>query len=123
MTKELKMSTSLTDMFLNLATSITATILPSSDRFLRQASSVLIQMVGINVPQQSSINCHKKDSMKRGPRIRINRINMATSNFFNSRSYQNFLQHHKLKYQSTKTRFSSKRKHQSMFTIHENVEH
>ena len=134
---ELRMTTnlSLTDMFFNLATSLTAALLPNSDKLLRKASVVLIKMVGIDLPQQEAQHksqftqdCHNvRRKLKIRRTLQFHRINLENSvrlsknSFFQSKSYQNFLQHHKLKYQSCKTRFSSRRK-QSMGTIHENDE-
>ena len=135
---ELRITTnlSLTDMFFNLATSLTAALLPNSDKLLRKASMVLIKMVGIDLPQQEtqhhksqfSQDCHNvRRKLKIRRTLQFHRINLENSvrlsknSLFQSKSYQNFLQHHKLKYQSCKSRFSSRR-NQSMGTIQENDE-
>ena len=103
---------SITEVFLNIATSTIATIIPNSDKFLRKASLAIIHMVGI-VPNQEKLEC-QSDRIKRSPKIRrklrIHRQNIentvinSSRSLFASKSYQNFLHYHKRKYQWYKSK-------------------
>ena len=125
---------SITEVVYNIASQLSAALLPNSDKFLRKASTVLIKMVGIQPPQGSCINyhnsCESSSIPSRKPRIRktlqIHRINVDSkarssgSQFFETKSFQNFLHYHKLKYLSHKTRFNNSLKNKKiMFTIQE----
>lgn len=129
---------SITEVVFNLASTLTAALLPTnSDKFLRKASTVLIKMVGIHPPQESQINFHHSSESntfpRRKPKIRrtlqIHRINVDNNNnevrstsskVFETKSFQNFLHYHKLKYLSYKRRFNNSLKNKRiMFTIQE----
>ena len=122
---------SITEVVYNIASQLSAALLPNSDKFLRKASTVLIKMVGIHPPQVSHSNynhsCQSSSQPPRKPKIRktlqIHRINIDNkvrstgSQFFETKSFQNFLHYHKLKYLSHKTRFSNSLKNKKiMFT-------
>ena len=127
------LTVSLTEVVFNLATTLTAAIIPNSDKILRKASVVLIKMVGL-VPDQSSIDnhCQNFEHLRKAPKVRrrlqIHRQKIEESvrstgrNFFASKSYQNFLQYHQNKYRWHKSKFSSLKNKKQMLTIHETEE-
>ena len=68
---------SLTDTMFSLASSITSAILPRSDKILREASIVIIKMIGLTPPpSQPMIEClrnhiqNKTTSLQKKPKIR-----------------------------------------------------
>ena len=121
---------SITEAFLNIATTTIAIIIPHSDKFLRKASLAIIHMVGI-VPNQESLEC-QSERIKRSPKIRrklrIHRQNIentvisSSRTLFASKSYQNFLHYHKRKYMWYKSKYSSMKNKKTMFTIQESDE-
>ena len=127
---------SLTDTMFSLASSITSAIIPRSDKILREASIVIIKMIGLTPPpSQAMVECsqnhvqNKTTSLQKKPKIRkclkIHRNNLATdvrggtSFFFNTISYTKFLQYHRLKWLSIKSNFISTTNRRLMHTIHE----
>ena len=127
---------SLTDTMFSLASSITSAIIPRSDKILREASIVIIKMIGLTPPpSQAMVECsqnhvqNKTTSLQKKPKIRkclkIHRNNHATdvrggtSFFFNTISYTKFLQYHRLKWLSIKSNFISTTNRRLMHTIHE----
>lgn len=127
---------SLSEVVFNLASKLTAAFLPKSDKIFRKASVVLIKLVGIEpLPQESHVhiyNPHESKTIKRKPRIRKtlqihkmnaeNKVRSTCSLWFESTSYQNFLQYHKLKYLAYKTKFNLLKNDRKMGTIQESEE-
>ena len=127
---------SLTDTMFSLASSITSAIIPRSDKILREASIVIIKMIGLTPPpSQAMVECsqnhvqNKTTSLQKKPKIRkglkIHRNDHATdvrggtSFLFNTISYTKFLQYHRLKWLSIKSNFISTTNRRLMHTIHE----
>ena len=127
---------SLTDTMFSLASSITSAILPRSDKILREASIVIIKMIGLTPPpSQAMIDCsrnhiqNKTTSLQKKPKIRkclkIHRNNHptdvrgGTTLFFNTVSYSKFLQYHRSKWMSIKSNFISTTNRRLMHTIQE----
>ena len=129
---------SLTDTMFSLATSITSALIPSSDKILREASIVIINMIGLTPPpSQGMIECYQNNGnvqfqtsiQKKKPKIRkcikIHRNNNATyvrgrsHFFFNTMSYTKFLEYHRSKWMSIKSKFTSKTNGTPMLTIPE----
>ena len=53
---------SLTDTMFSLATSITSALIPSSDKILREASIVIIKVIGLTPPpSQGMIECYQNN--------------------------------------------------------------
>ena len=127
---------SLTDTMFSLASSITSAIIPRSDKILREASIVIIKMIGLTPPpSQAIVECsqnhvkNKNSSLQKKPKIRkclkIHRNNCATdvrggtTFLFNTVSYTKFLQYHRSKWMSIKSNFISTTNRRLMHTIHE----
>ena len=127
---------SLTDTMFSLASSITSAIIPRSDKILREASIVIIKMIGLTPPpSQAIVECsqnhvkNKNLTLQKKPKIRkclkIHRNNRATdvrggtTFLFNTVSYTKFLQYHRSKWMSIKSNFISTTNRRLMHTIHE----
>ena len=124
------------DTMFSLASSITSALIPRSDEILREASIVIIKMIGLTPPpSQAMVECSQKHvqlqnlSIQKKPKIRkclkIHRNNNATNVrggttfFFNTVSYSKFLQYHRSKWMSIKSNFISTTNRRLMHTIHE----
>ena len=128
---------SLTDTMLNLASSITSALIPRSDEILREASIVIIKMIGLTPPpSQAMIECSQKnhvqsqnESLQKKPKVRkclkihrnnnVANVRGGTTFFFNTVSYTKFLQYHRSKWMSIKSNFISTTNRRLMHTIHE----
>ena len=119
------LSLSISEVVFNLASKLTAAFLPRPVKIFKKASTVFIKMVGIVPPHQ------ERKIIRRKPKIRkplqIHRLNAETeirnncNQWFEAKSYQSFLQYHKFKYLSYKTRFNSLKNNRKMVTIQEGV--
>lgn len=122
------------DTMFSLASSITSALIPRSDEILREASIVIIKMIGLTPPpSHAMVECSQKHvqnpSIQKKPKIRkclkIHRNNNATNVrggttfFFNTVSYSKFLQYHRSKWMSIKSNFISTTNRRLMHTIHE----
>ena len=128
------LSKSISEVVFNLASKLTTAFLPRPVKIFRKASTVFIKLVGIVPCKEKHVHIHSHESkiIRRKPKIRkplqIHRLNEETEvrsnccQWFEAKSYQNFLQYHKLKYLSYKTRFHSLKNNKTMVTIQESVE-
>ena len=121
------LSLSISEVVFNLASKLTAAFLPRPVKIFRKASTVFIKMVGIVPPHQERKIIRRKPKIRKPLQIhRQNAENNAVriSNYnqwFEAKSYRSFLQYHKFKYLSYKTRFNSLKNNRKMVTIQEGV--